>query len=245
MEANKTTISISSKGLRNLECLPIDRDFEFIVGKDHYPTFKLVACILSPIIGDLLQKDPNMKSYNVEINDKNHNFQLIMDIVYDHDYSINIDNCFFLYRIAEIFGNEELKKIANIEYHAVISESNCLNLLLKMIEVDFDTKVCASFAASHFEALSKNPDLKKMPIEIYNQIFFNDEFHFTKRTYQIMKDILADKPDFLAVFKKICFHYFQDLTPANIQDFIEYIEDDDFPEAGEVIKEAVMKARPK
>ena len=47
---NKFEISISSNGMKNLEFLPIDKDFIFIAGGKEYPTYKIVACILSPAI---------------------------------------------------------------------------------------------------------------------------------------------------------------------------------------------------
>ncbi|KAK8883391.1 hypothetical protein M9Y10_046041 [Tritrichomonas musculus] len=263
---NKVNISISSKGLKNLEYLPIDKDFTFIVGDKLYPTFKIVACILSPsMIAVCLKNDPNMKEYKLPFDDPQGYFQIIMDIAYDHEYKIDLENCFFIYRVAKLFENKDLEEIANIETNSRVTDHNCFQLLLKMKESNFpQINQIETYISQNFDSLISQrlvyqkdqnnntkqtiklmDDLFNLPIDLFSLIFKNDHFKFQKKTYSLLKFILDQRPNFITEFKKVVFEHSGELSSQDLQDFVGYIDDDDFPMAGEIIKDAVMRYKPK
>lgn len=257
----KVEISISSNGIKNLEFLPINRDFTFIAGGREYPTFKLVACILSPAIALNLKNNPDMNKYELPFDDPQGYFQIIFDIAYDHSYEINLENCFFIYRVAKVFENKELEEIASIKTNSRITEQNCFNLLLKMYESDYpETNQVISYIAQNFDILisqriiksnsqASNPttqltnDLLNLPIELFNIIFQCNDFKIQNRTYNLLVSILNVRPDFMKSFKKVIFDHSEELSPQDLQDFVRYIDDDDFPIAGQIIRDAVMRAK--
>lgn len=254
---NKVDISISSNGIRNLEFLPIDKDFTFIAGGKEYPTFKIVACILSPAIASNLKDNPDLHKYELPFDDPQGYFKIIFDIIYNHEYEINIENCFFIYRVAKAFENKELEDIASIKTNSRITEQNCFNLLLKMYESDYpEINQVASYISQNFNNLINQRiiksnqqktqltnDLLNLPIELFNLIFQSKDFKIQNRTYNLLVSILNGRPDLINSFKKVIFDHSEELSAQDLQDFVKYIDDDDFPNAGQIIKDAVLRAK--
>lgn len=236
-------LSLSASGLKNLEHLAIEKDFEFIVGNVRYPTFKLVACFLSPnVIGEMMKHDPEMSTFTVPIRDPHGHFQTIMDIIYDHPYEINKDNFVFVRKIGKIFKNDILVKIGTIDNLLIPSDENCLSVAKNMYEVeDSSMDDFLTYIRKNFEVIATQAELKTLSCDLYTEIMDSKEFVFTKKTYNLLKMILDEREDFMPVFKRVVFANFQSLTHENLQDFIGHIDDDDFPEAADVIRAAVSR----
>lgn len=245
-EARRKMISLSTSGLKHLEHLAIPKDFEFIVGKERYPTFKLVACYLSPnVIGHMMKSDPTMSEFTVPIADPNHYFQTIMDIIYEHPYEISKENFLFVRKVGEIFQNDMLIRTGTIPELLIPSDENCLSIAKKMYEVeDSSLGDFISYITTNFEVIASQAELRNLPLDLYMRIMEHHDFHFTKKTYNILKHILDERPEFMPIFKKTVFANFQHLTQEDLQDFTGHINDDDFPEAAEVVRAAVSRAAP-
>lgn len=238
-----TTISLSAAGLRNLECLPIERDFEFICDGRSYETFKLVACILSPKIANMLTNDPSKTSFDIGIPDPHHLFKIIMDIAYNHDYQITIENYLFIRKVGIILENQDMVKAASKRELSIPTTENALKLLEILNEYGESTEEVSRFIAEDLSAFITKTEFLNLSPQSYESIFTNEKFQFKSETYSQLKQVLENKPDFLPIFKEIIFKKFDELPQKDLRDFISYVTDDDFPNAAIVIKDAILKIR--
>lgn len=164
---------------------------------------------------------------------------------------------FFIYRVAKAFENKELEDIASIKTNSRITEQNCFNLLLRMYESDYpEINQVASYISQNFNNLINQRiiksnqqktqltnDLLNLPIELFNLIFQSKDFKIQNRTYNLLVSILNGRPDLINSFKKVIFDHSEELSAQDLQDFVKYIDDDDFPNAGQIIKDAVLRAK--
>jgi len=99
-----------------------------------------------------------------------------------------------------------------------------------------------TFIAEQFGLLGKAAEVRELPAEVLDMIFQSPVFRFTRGTYDWLLGILEERGDaFMPTFKKAVFANFRELTQDNLRDFVGYIDDDDFPEAAEVIQGFVTR----
>jgi hypothetical protein len=241
----QATLSLSCAGLKNLQGLPIEPDFEFIVGHTKYPVFKLVAAAISPRIRAMLRQDPTMSSFEIQIPDPNGYFDVILAIAFGRQYQITHDNFLFVQKVGALFENDGLVALGTIQEFVGPNVANCLMIARKRFEVQLDNSTFVTFIAQHFTELAGQKEFTELPIPIIENVLGDASFAFTAQTYGIFKEILSHRGEFMRIFKKTVFKYFTQLSTDQLQDFTTYIDDDDLPEAGDVVLATVVQGRHK
>jgi hypothetical protein len=84
-----------------------------------------------------------------------------------------------------------------------------------------------------------------VPIPILQSVIESSAFAFTATTYGEMKKLLLVREDFLSLFKRVALKHFTELSLEQLQDFTKYLDDDDLPEASDVVLSSLVRVRRK
>ena len=129
------TIALTTASLRNLENMPLPRDFTFEFEDAVYHTFKIIACVLSPKISLLMKNDTTYDRFKFQLSDPKHRFKTVLDLAFSHtDITIDKSNFLFIRHIGKILENSQLISLATNDTFYEPEIENALLVLNDMYE---------------------------------------------------------------------------------------------------------------
>lgn len=243
LEAEDVEVSLASNYI--LQQIPFEtypKDFTFIVDGKNYPTSRMEADIISPIIRNLHKNDKDIDCFYINTNNRfpDCNFSDFLQLLTFKPQTIDSKMQLYIKYIFLVLGNlEEYRKI-KLQYSDLISVTNVIDRILQKQHIFSADELTEEidFAAIHFKELNKE-ELKKIDDQVISKILQNTMNHnfdenlimdFITELYLENKSrkYLFENVNFSNVDKDKLIYFFKtfnfyDITPEIWQSIIERI----------------------
>ena len=115
-----------SLDLQCIGALAFPTDFSFRVGGREYPVPKMLAALLSPVVARILRADFLASSFDVDIDDPEGDFQIVMDLLLGKRADIPCSKIVFLSQVGNLIGNKQLMRIADTGWVDELTVDNAI-----------------------------------------------------------------------------------------------------------------------
>ena len=214
-------LKLSSEGLQNILQLEKQEDFTFKTNKREYKVSTLLACFISPIITQNLKQDLTIREFKLDVEEKDGNFDDLIDLMTGKEIKINDSNFQFLLDCSNQLGNEEiLEKILDWKFNKVeITTDNAVERMMLISQLKVKHKPTIEFIRDHFTEIPyyyfKKCNLDTL-IEICSieGLHINNESQLFAFVNQIVNDL---GPEYFDLFGCVLFEY---LPPEDMETFV-------------------------
>ena len=142
-------IVLSARGMSNPGLQTMNKDFTFNVGKTAYQCPRCYADFISPKISQIHVQDPFVDSFDIEIDDDDHKFEMMMDLMKGKTVSITDSDAIYLREVGTILGNAELLEMVDMTSHLPLTVHTVFNRLAEKHRLYLRTDAEIDFIAAH------------------------------------------------------------------------------------------------
>lgn len=213
-------VRLSSRGLENVPFELHEKDFEFVVGKEHIGVSSFVAEFLSPKICRLRRSDAAFCRYFVETRDVNHCFDRFLSAGRGSDLHIDRANASFFISLFLELENEELfsNLVSSMERTELTAENAVSQLMMKRLcfsEMHCDREL--DFVASHFFEIPEQ-SLSKLDSETLARVLSRDclKIESEDRLYAFIRHLIDEDASNCFLLEFVLFEF---LSESSIRSF--------------------------
>lgn len=172
-------LQLSAKGLQNVACIPMENDFTFIVQFRKYQCNRFFAAYISPYISRLLRADPNINSFEINIDDPDEYFKDVLKLMLGQKISVTPKNMRVLHKVGTILGNSELVSCIDSLLHSPPDLKNCVDVISGRYAFNLDITEYSTFIAKNIDKIPEN-DLQRLKPELLYQILSSPELKYSQ-----------------------------------------------------------------
>jgi hypothetical protein len=210
MTKDQFAVSLSARGLANIQYGEEMNDFEFIVagGESRYRCPWFVADFLSPRIAALHAVDNTIYSYEVMTKDQHNEFEKFLSLGRGKSIIIDSMNREFYESLTEELLNEELQILSCSSNYEELSRDDVLKRLEHRHRMSFECSKEISFIASHFHEINIS-GLCKFDDTILSRILSSDELMIKSEDwlYEMIWKLIKDDGRHFCLIQFIRFEF--------------------------------------
>lgn len=145
-------------------------DFIFKVGNEQYPCNRIFADLLSPYVANIHNVDPSIDSFQLNIKDKNKDFQFFMNLVTKGFGEYDPTNIAFYYQVSKLLGNFDLIESFHQKMNPIqkLTPEVAVEEILYQYTLEKDIDFLIGYCAKNFNECSNY--IGKLPIELITLI---------------------------------------------------------------------------
>ena len=211
-----------SLDLQCIGALAFPTDFSFRVGGREYPVPKMLAALLSPVVARILRADFLASSFDVDIDDPEGDFQIVMDLLLGKRADIPCSKIVFLSQVGNLIGNKQLMRIADTGWVDELTVDNAITAV-KFYQ-DAGQPVPAEFLqfiAANIPEMDEN-GLKGLSCDLLCKIFTSDKLMIPSETWLLdfVNDLVEAGRENVACLVPCIF--FENLNNEELRRFAEF-----------------------
>ncbi|EAY07194.1 hypothetical protein TVAG_050090 [Trichomonas vaginalis G3] len=218
-------ISLSSQGLSAVQNYESKELFTFVVGSTKYRVPKLIAIFISPIISKMLQDNPELNRFEINVKDETKTFRLLIQMAFGNQVQLDQNQSEMMQAFGKALGNDEL--VAICQSSSPKSNLDNINIDNAVILLNSKKKLHAKYdfiieyIASHFSDISEQ-ELEKLDIEDVQKILSHSKLRSRSESC-IFRYVFGlymehnDDPRYSELFSKI---KFEKLDEEEMSDFV-------------------------
>ena len=212
--------------LRRIDALAFPKDFSFKVGGREYPVPKMLAALLSPLVARILSADFLANSLDVDIDDPDGDFQIVMDLLVGKRDGVPASKLLFLAQVGNLIGNKQLMHIADTAWSGALTVDNAI-AATKFYQQTRQTvpSEVLDFVAAHIPEMDEN-GLKGLSCDLLLKIFNSDKLMIPNETWLLdfVYDLVQTGKENAACLVPCI--YFENLNKEDLHRFAEFGEKD-------------------
>jgi hypothetical protein len=215
-------LSLSARGLSNIQYGEQLNDFEFIVGDARYRCPWFVAAFLSHRIAKLRSADNTICEIQIETNDTKHEFERFISLGRGESIKFSRDTLEFYTSLSQEPENEELLSVVCCVPDE-ITIKNVIPRLRHKRPLHFETSKEIDFIASHFVEVDKS-DLKGLDESIFGLILSSDKLKIKSEDwlYEMIWSFVEEGRNYFSLLQFVRFDF---VSTAVAERFIESAKD--------------------
>ena len=220
------SFSLSSKGLLSATRMCADLDFTFNVGSNSYKVSRFFAGFISPIISQMSLSDPFISSFDIDIDDSEHQFGKIIELQWGSPIIFN--DYEYLILLGNKLGNDEILEFGmNLKNKEdPLSIKNVIERLKTKLKYKIDNYDEVNFIAKHFCEIEER-QLNSLDVNTLELILSSPILRIDNEIYifKFIDNLINERGK---QFKRLlnCVH-FEFLTKTEMAKFLSLIEPED------------------
>ena len=164
--------------LESVSSVPLEKDFTFTVGDKTYKCNKFLACCLSKNVQDLLKSDATTSSISLNIDDKHHVFDRIMESLEGKEVLFTEDENSTLFQFSIQLSNQQLLDFSEEQAIKSLTIDNCFCTLNYFIQINAKPEQIIKFIAERLDQIPFQT-IPKLPFEILEEIITKKQGQMT------------------------------------------------------------------
>ena len=222
MQAETNRYSLSSHGLANIFGYPFEKDFTFKVGEHEYHVPKALALFISPRITDECVEKRSLNEFEIKMDDSNHEFNLIMDLLSGGSITISEMNATYLLQIGKELQNQDIIQIVNSFLATPLSSNNVFIRLKQKTIFGEDVSSEIAYIASNFSKIDTE-DLKQLDNNTLLTIFQSQKFCLDSESFlfEFIIQIINERGDSAKYLLESV--YFENLNDSDMEILWNYV----------------------
>ena len=219
-------IVLSTRGLSNPGLQMMDKNFTFKVGKSQYHCSRFYADFISPTISQIHLEDPFFDCYDIEIDDDDCKFQVVMDLMQGKVVSVTDSDAIYLREVGKILGNSELVEMVNSISTVPLTVHTVFNRLFEKQRLYLRTDEEIDFIAAHMFEVPEQALYELDATSLYYIMNSHDlQVESEDTLFNLIKNVIMVKGhDYRFLLSCLLFEF---LSVDAINDLLEFLELED------------------
>jgi hypothetical protein len=126
----RVSVSLSSRGLKNIVVYESDNDFLFVLGDAEYQCPSFVADFLSPRVETLHSDDRTLNCFRVSVSDPDRDFESFVPLGRGEEHQVERSKLNFFRSVYIEMGNHESFKLLIKEFNDEVTAETAIDQLL-------------------------------------------------------------------------------------------------------------------
>ena len=220
-------ITLSSRGLANIACSPVDIGITVHVGEKRYRCHRDVLRFLSPNLSQMLSTDPMVDEFVLPTRPgEEEYFSVLQDLMSGKPATVTEANADFLVAAGEALGNSELVDLVMKFLSRPIKVSNVFEKIERKRKLGCDMSEEIAYAASHLFKFDTE-ELKDLDLEVLQLVLEHEKLQLRNESwlFRFVCSLIAEKGDeYRCLLSCVAFEY---LTALEMTTFVSMISLED------------------
>lgn len=226
LKKQKVLISLSSQGLAAIKNYESKELFIINVGNTKYRIPKLIAIFISPAIARMLENDPEINRFDINIQDDQKVFRVLIQLAFGNSVNVEPSQIPLLIAFGKALENEELIDACKLSAQSEdeVTIENAVSMLINKKKQRAKYNYIIEFIASHINEVI-NRGMEKLDANDIQKILTHGKFR-TKSDAAIFRFIFdlymehTDDPRYSELFACV---NFQNLDEEDMSNFVNNV----------------------
>jgi hypothetical protein len=213
-------ITLTSKGLKNIQWSNYENDFTFEVGEKHYDCPSFVAEFISPRISKLRQTDNTIQSFQITTSDPTDNFAKVLSLGFGSSVCFAFHNSSFIQSICIELESREIYEEFMKNEEEPLTLDNIVSRLQSQEKLNCLKESDIEFAAFHFISLESS--IFDLNCNLLSRLLKHQSLRLRNEDWLYETILSATKRncEYSILFEDIRYEY---LSKSSIESFIDFI----------------------